>query len=77
MEDKVAKLGLAVKGYKDTITVVQFKYKIHISQLQMKLQVTTPQDVRDQRETNLKATIVSISATVEDCGKFLDESLQI
>jgi len=37
VEEKVMKLGLAVKRYKEKISTVQFKYEMHISELQMKL----------------------------------------
>ena len=45
MEDKVAKLSLVVKRYKDNITEVKFTYDMKIDELQMKLQPTTPQEV--------------------------------
>jgi len=45
--DKVTKPGLAVKEHKDKIVVVQFKYDMKINELQMKLQLTTSQEVRD------------------------------
>lgn len=48
--DKVVKLDLAVNKKNDTISTVQFKYELQISELQMKLQPTTLQEVRDQRE---------------------------
>ena len=77
MEDKVANLDLAVKGYKDKITNVQFTYVMNINELQMELQPTMPQEVQEQREADLKAIIANIAAVVEDCGKLLDERLQI
>ena len=56
---------------------MQFKYEMQIIELQMKLQPTMPLEVRKQREINLKSVMASISATLEDCGKLLDESMQI
>lgn len=41
MEEKVAKMDLVVKGYKDKIIDVQFTYEMNISELHMKLQPTT------------------------------------
>lgn len=77
VEDKVTKLFLAVKEYKKKITTVDFKYEMHISDLQMKLHPTMPQEVREHRETDLKTTMANISTVVEDSGKNLDECLQI
>lgn len=42
VEDKVVKIGLAVKGYKEKFFAVQFKFEMEISELQMKLQSTMP-----------------------------------
>lgn len=43
----------------------------------MKLQPTTPQEVREKRETDPKAKVANISTAMGDYGKLLDESLQI
>lgn len=69
--------NLAIKWYKDKIIDIQFKYVMNINEIQMKLQPTTPQEVLGKRETDLKATMAGISIAVVDCGKLLDESLQI
>jgi len=45
VEYKVANFSLAIKGYKDNITDVQFTYEMNTIKLQMKLQPTTPQEV--------------------------------
>ena len=56
---------------------MQFKYEMKLSEVKMKLQPTTLQEVREQRQTNLKTAMASISTAVVDCGKLLDEILQI
>lgn len=76
-EDKVVKLGLAFKESKKKITVVQFEYEVNINELQLKLQSTTPQEVSFQREAELKLVMVSISTTMVNCNKLLDERLKI
>lgn len=50
---------------------------MNINKLQMKLQPTTPKEVQEQGEADLKVAMVEISTTVVDCGKLLDESLHI
>lgn len=68
MEGKVTKLGLVVKGYKDKIADMQFSYEMNTEELQMKLQSTTPKEVREQREADLKVEMTNISTIVVDCG---------
>lgn len=74
-EDEVANLDLVVKRYKEKIVVVQFKYETRIYELQLKLQLTTLQEVRDQRENDLKIVMANIFATMVDFGKLLDKIL--
>jgi len=50
---------------------------MQINELQLNLQLATSPEVFKQRETNLKSGMGSISATLEDCGKSLDASMQI
>lgn len=45
VEDKVTKLGLAIKESKKMIVDVHFKYELKISELQLKLQPSTPPQV--------------------------------
>lgn len=40
------KLGLAVKCYKEKISIVKFKYEMQINEIQMKLQLNTLLEVR-------------------------------
>lgn len=75
VEDKLTKLGLVVKRYKNIIAKVKFSYEMKITELQMKLQPTTPQEVWEQRDIDLKVTMDGISTTLENYGKILDESL--
>lgn len=77
VEDKVAKLDLAVKESNKKIADVYFEYEIKISVLQMKLQLAMPLEVHGQREIDLKIVVTSISETLVECGKLLDETLQI
>lgn len=75
VEHKVTKLGLVVKGNKEKIVTMQSKYKLHINELQMKLQASMLQEVTDQREIEVKNMMANISLAVEKCGQMLDESL--
>lgn len=76
VEEKVAKLNLVVKEYKKGITNIQFYYEININELWMNVQTTMSPEVREKRESNLKTVVAGIFASVIDCGKLLDETLQ-
>lgn len=56
---------------------MKFEYEVMITELQMRLQLAIPPEVREQREKDLKSALKGISDTVVNCAKLLDETMHI
>lgn len=63
------KLGLAIRYSKNKFAKMKFEYEVKITKLKMRLQQVTPLEVCEQRETNRKYALKSVSDMVVDYGK--------
>ena len=54
-----------------------FELQQHISELQMKLQPTTPPEVREQHKVAIKADMTTLVIVVKDCNQLFEKTMEM
>ncbi len=77
VETKISKLATVVRDTKMEVAMVQFELNLKITKLQLKLQPSTPLEVREQCKAPVKDGIVVVDATVVDCPMLFKQSMEV
>jgi len=74
---KVRKLFVAMRDATDGVGHFTFEFQMKISELQLKLQPTTPPRVQERRGATIKESIGQLDVVVHGCDQLLNQAMDI
>ena len=66
-----------MKELKEEISKVRFELQLQISELQLKLQPTTPPKVREQCEATIKANMNTLEDAIKGCSQLFEKTMEM
>ena len=76
-EARIHRVAVGVCEAREEMTKVQLELNIQIIELRLKVQPSTPSEVREQCGSAITAGLDEIGSAVQDCTNMLEESLEV
>jgi len=75
--EKLQKLAATIKESKVEVGKVRFKLQMYITELQMRLQPTTPLEFYEQHEATIKVDMAPIETIVTYCSTIFEDTMEV
>jgi len=76
-EARIQRLAVGVREVREEMAKVQLELNLQIAKLQLKVQSSTPPEVREQRASTITSRLEEINSAVRDCTRMLEESFEV